>query len=164
MWRDVTNLPSRPKRTIVYGESHRHCRFVDGYAGEASVFQHRYGIHDFESFESDDAQMSPLPTSCTRFALPFLSKVCSFLIRWAYEPSRRHKAISITSRTVPSCTRPMLCGRHILRNLSDVTSIWCRTFKSGWVRSIRLWRRSKGRSCRSVCRNPYSSSLVWRNR
>ncbi len=43
------------KRTIVYGESHRHCRFVDGYAGEGfRCFSIGYGITDFESFESDD--------------------------------------------------------------------------------------------------------------
>ena len=147
MWRDVTNLPSRPKKGLSFM-----VKVIDivgssmAMRGRASGVSASATVSPISNPSSPTmAQMSPLPTSCTRLR-PIPSKVCSSLIRWRLmEPSRRHKAISIPSRTVPRCTRPMAMRPTYFEKSSDVTSICAGPSRVAGSGMYSIMASSKGR-------------------
>ena len=108
IWREVTNLPSRPKKgeslmannILIVGSSL-------AIGGNASGFSKSQIVSPISKPSiPTNAQMSPEETSDT-FARPIPSNVCSSLIfDFTKLPSRLAKDTFIPSLSVPRCTRP----------------------------------------------------------
>ena len=109
MWREVTNLPSLPKK----GESFM-VNVIDMVGSSMAMRGSGSGLFMSATVSPisnpsmpTSAHMSPLFTLST-FLRPMPSNVCSSLMRcFTTEPSFLQSAISIPSRISPLCTRPM---------------------------------------------------------
>ena len=125
MWREVTYLPSRPKK----GESLL-VKVIDMVGSSMAIRGSASGVLTSAMVSPiskpsmpTKAHISPEAALSTRVR-PMPSKMCSSLMRcFTVEPSRLHSTMSWPSRNSPRCMRPMAIRPTYDEKSSEVMSI-----------------------------------------